>query len=260
MKDEILPVLLTSSVVAHDRGVRLQDPLERQRLAMESVHQWLAISPDTPLVLCDGSGFDFAPLVADFPNAHQIECLSFHNEIAAVQQHGRGYGEGEIVRHAIEHSALIQAAGAFAKCTSKLWVENFAECMQQWNGDLLLKAVFNNAFTPWKPTTLAYIDTRFYAASIGTYRQRFLNAHLAVRAQYGHSLEECFKDVFLKAQLQGCLMAPPPVICGVGGGTGAYYRNTPLRKQKERWKYALAKCNPAFDSWFTSTKRNAARS
>jgi branched-chain amino acid aminotransferase len=68
-----------------------------------------------------------------------------------------------------------------------------------------------------------------------------------------NSLEECFRDKFVQAQFRGCLMSPPPVIFGVGGGTGNYYRNTPLRKQKERWRYKLAKCNPAFRSWFTST-------
>lgn len=246
-----LPVLLTSSVIAHDQGVRLQDPQERQRLAIESVQRWRAMSPDTPLVLCDGSGFDFRPLVETIPNSAPIECLSFQNDVAAVQLHGRGYGEGEIVRHAIEHSALIQSAGYFAKCTSKLWVENFNECLQQWNGDLLLKGVFANAFTPWKSTVLTYIDTRFYVAKLSTYQRLFLHAHHAVRAQHGHSLEECFKDIFLQQQLRECLMSPPPIICGVGGGTGKYYKNTPLRKQKERWKYALVKHNPLFSSWFS---------
>lgn len=245
------PILLTSSVIAHDQGVRLQNPQERQRLAMESVHRWRAISPDTPLVLCDGSGFDFRPLVETLPNSAQIECLNFQNDVAIVQHCGRGYGEGEIVRHAIGHSALIQSAGSFAKCTSKLWVENFDECIQQWNGDLLLKGVFNNAFTPWKTTELAYIDTRFYIASISTYSKQFLHAHHAVHAQRGHSLEECFRDIFVQQQLHGCLMSPPPIICGVGGGTGTYYKNTPLRKQKERWKYALVKCSPSFRSWFS---------
>jgi hypothetical protein len=245
------PVLLTSSVIAHDPGVRLQNPKERERLAMESVRHWLAISPHTPLVLCDGSNFDFRPLVESLPNAHQIECLSFQNDIAAIQQYGRGYGEGEIVRHAIEHSDLIRSAGCFAKCTSKLWVDNFAQCLQQWNGSLLLKGVFKNTFTPWKPTTLAYIDTRFYITSIGMYTQMFLNAHKNIHAEQGQSLEECFKDIFLKENLQACLLFPPPVISGVGGGTGTYYKNSTWRKIKDRVRYSLVKRNPLFTPWFT---------
>lgn len=254
MRNDNPPVLLTSSVIAHDKGVLLQDPQERERLAMESVQRWRTFNPHTPLVLCDGSSFDFRPLVETLPNARQIECLNFQNDIAAVQQHGRGYGEGEIVRHAIEHSALIQSAGCFAKCTSKLWVDNFAECIQQWNGGMLLKGVFDNVFTPWKSTALAYIDTRFYVAEIHTYQRLFQRAHLAVRAEQGHSLEECFKDIFLQAQLQGCLMSPPPIICGVGGGTGTYYKNSHLRKQKERCKYALVKRNPSFSAWFSKNQ------
>jgi hypothetical protein len=245
-----IPILLTSSVVAHDKGVRLQDPAERARLALESIQQWRAIAPHNPLVLCDGSGFDFQPLVTTLPGRGQVECLHFQNNVDLVKQHGRGYGEGEIVRHAIEHSTLIQFAGCFAKSTSKLWVENFNVCMQAWNGRLLMKGVFNHVFSPLKATTLAYIDTRFYAMDVQTYQQNFLHAHEAIRAQDGYGLEESFRDIFLNKQLQGCLMSPPPVVCGVGGGTGAYYRNTPLRQLKEKWRYQLVKRNPLFQLWF----------
>lgn len=245
-----IPILLTSSVVVHDKGVRLQDPTERARLAMESVQQWRAIAPHNPLVLCDGSGFDFLPMVATQLDSGPVECLHFQNNVELVQKLGRGYGEGEIVRHAMEHSTLIQSAGCFAKCTSKLWVENFSACMQPWNGRLLMKGVFDHVFSPRKATALAYIDTRFYAMDAQTYRQHFLLAHEAIRTQEGYGLEESFRDIFLNKQLQGCLMSPPPVICGVGGGTGAYYKNTPLRQLKEKWRYQLVKHNPLFRSWF----------
>lgn len=246
-----IPILLTSSVVAHDKGVRLQDPEVRARLAMESILKWRAIAPMNPLVLCDGSGFDFMPLVSSLPGSDTIECLHFHNDVGLVQLHGRGYGEGEIVRHALEHSKLIQSAGCFAKCTSKLWVENFNECISQWNGDLLLKGVFNNVFTPRKATELAYIDTRFYAAGMDAYRRFFMHAHYGIRLEDGHGLEETFCEIFLKNKFTECLMCPPPIICGVGGGTGVYYKNTPLRILKEKWRYALTKRNPLFKNWFS---------
>ncbi|OYQ40337.1 hypothetical protein CHU94_13660 [Rhodoferax sp. TH121] len=245
-----IPILLTSSVIAHDKGVRLQDPGERERLALESIQAWRRIAPHNPLVLCDGSGFDFQPHVAALPGSGPVECLNFQNDVQRVQQQGRGYGEGEIVRHAIEHSTLIQSAGSFAKCTSKLWVENFRDCMQPWNGRLLIKGVFDHVFSPHRKTTLAYIDTRFYAMDVQTYRLHFLHAHETIRVQDGYGLEESFRDIFLKERLQGCLMSPPPVICGVGGGTGAYYKNTPLRQFKERCRYRLVRGNPLFERWF----------
>ncbi|ARV17459.1 hypothetical protein AEP_00499 [Curvibacter sp. AEP1-3] len=245
-----IPILLTSSVVAHDKEVRLQDPTERARLAMESVQQWRAIAPHNPLVLCDGSGFDFQPMVAKLVSNGPVECLHFQNNVELVQKHGRGFGEGEIVRHAVEHSTLIKSAGCFAKCTSKLWVENFSTCMQSWNGLLLMKGVFDHVFTPRKTTTLAYIDTRFYAMDVRTYQQHFQQAHELIRVQEGYGLEESFRDIFLSKQLKHCLMSPPPVISGVGGGTGAYYKNTKLRQLKEKWRYQLVKCNPLFRNWF----------
>lgn len=245
-----IPILLTSSVVVYDKGVRLQDPTERARLAIESVQKWRGIAPNNPLVLCDGSGFDFQPMLATLPDSGPVECLHFHNNVDLVQQYGRGYGEGEIVRHAIEHSKLIQSAGSFAKCTSKLWVENFSACMQPWNGQLLLKGVFNHVFSPFKATTLAYIDTRFYAMDVQTYLRHFLLAHEDIRTLEGYGLEECFREVFLSDQLRCCLMSPPPVICGVGGGTGEYYRNTPLRQFKEKWRYQLVKRSSLFSGWF----------
>jgi hypothetical protein len=245
-----IPILLTSSVVAHDKGVRLQDPTERARLALESIQQWRAIAPNNPMVLCDGSDFDFQPMVATLPGSGPVECLHFQNRVELVKQHGRGYGEGEIVRHALEHSSLIRSAGCFAKCTSKLWVENFGTCMQPWNGRLLMKGVFEHVFSPRMATTLAYIDTRFYAMDVQTYRLYFLHAHETIRIQEGYGLEESFRDIFLNNQLQSCLMSQPPVICGVGGGTGAYYRNSPLRQLKEKWRYRLVKRNPLFQSWF----------
>jgi hypothetical protein len=245
-----IPILLSSSVVAYDKGVRLQDPADRTRLALESIHWWRSIAPNNPLVLCDGSDFNFQPLLGALPGIGPVETLHFQNNVNLIDQHGRGYGEGEIVRYAIEHSTLIQSAGCFAKCTSKLWVQNFTTCMRQWNGNILMKAVFDDVFSISKPATLAYIDTRFYAMRVEEYQQYFLHAHQSIRVGDGHGLEECFRDIFLKNKLKNCLMSPPPVIAGVGGGTGVYYENGLLRRLKEKWRYQRVRRNPLFRSWF----------
>lgn len=248
-----IPVLLTSSVVAHDTSVRLRDTDERVRLALESVTEWLKMEPAQPLVLCDGSGFDFTEAVQrHFPGA-RIECLHFQNDQEMIRRFSRGYGEGEIVRHAVQHSRLIAEAGCFAKCTSKLWVANFRRCAEEWSGRFVGKGVFMNVFTPLRKTEFAYIDTRFYIASVGSYQQHFEEAHKRVGMREGSafSLEDSFHEIALEQGLKGILLRRSPVICGVGGGTGVYYRNTPLRRIKEDLRLQLARLHPRFRSLFT---------
>lgn len=248
-----IPVLLTSSVVAHDMSVRLKDTDERARLALESVAEWLKMEPTQSLVLCDGSGFDFSDAVQQqFPGA-RIECLHFENDQEMIHRFSRGYGEGEIVRYAVRHSRFIAEAGCFAKCTSKLWVENFCQCAGEWNGRFVGKGILMNAFTPLRKTEFAYIDTRFYIASVGFYRQHFEEAHkrIGMRAGKAFSLEDSFHEIALEQKLQGILLRRSPVICGVGGGTGVYYRNTPLRRLKEDLRLQLARLHPQFRSLFT---------
>lgn len=251
MQTNAIPILLTSSVIPHDTGVALTDSQERTRLALESVKEWLKIEPTLRIVLCDGSGFDFSSLIAkNFPLA-SIECLHFDNNASLVKQYGRGYGEGEIVRHALVNSKSISEAGCFVKCTSKLWVENYLECLEHWNGNLLFKGVFLNAFSLFKPTEFAYIDTRFYIANCDSYRQFFESAHAQINKDLGHGLEECFRDVILKNKIEKILFRIPPVICGVGGGTGTYYKNTSIRKLKEKLRLKIVSAQRKFRHLFS---------
>lgn len=247
-----IPVLLTSSVVAHDINVRLKDTSERLRLALESVTKWLQMDPTQPLVLCDGSGFDFAEHVSRLYPSARIECLHFENDRENIHRYGRGYGEGEIVRYALAHSKLIAAANCFAKCTSKLWVENYRKCAEAWNGRFLCHGVFLNSFSPFKKTRFAYIDTRFYIASVPFYRQYFENAHhrIGIRNEALFSLEDCFHEIAMENRMRGILMPNSPVICGVGGGIGHYYRTPPIRRLKDDLRLGLAAMNPAFRELF----------
>lgn len=245
-----VPILLTSSVIAHDTGVAMTDPAERIDKTLESIAHWLAMDARSEIVICDGSDFDFSTLIATrFPGT-AIECLHFMNDIELVRARGRGYGEGEIVRYAINHSKRIASAGCFAKCTAKLWIENYSKCLALWNGRMQFKGVFANVFSPTRPTAFSYVDTRFYLVSIDAYRQYFENAHQAINAQQGHSLEECFRDQLLGHRLQKVLFRKVPVICGAGGGTGAYYKNRIHRRLKEWLRLWLARLHPRFCALF----------
>jgi hypothetical protein len=247
-----IPVLLTSSVVVHDTGVALTDTNARVQFALESIAQWLRIDPEISIVVCDGSNFDFSRLVQEQFSSANIECLCFENNQMEVSRLGRGFGEGEIVKFSITNSKLIAAAGCFTKCSSKLWVSNYRQCMRDWNGQFLCQGIFRNVFSLFKRTTLSYIDTRFYVASCQYYRDHFQSAHCQVSKATGYSLEDSFLQQVCQRTLHQIFFNTTPVICGVGGGTGAYYKTSAVRMFKDKVRLRLVRLNKHFRPMFSN--------
>lgn len=249
MKFNLPPILLTSCVIVSDHSVSLKDENSRIRLTIESIEKWLGISSDLRLVICDGSNFDFSRIVLEkFPEAN-IECLFFENNKELVGLHGKGYGEGEIVKYALLNSVYLKESDFFAKCTAKLWVENFFECLKCWNGTFLCKGYFANVFS-FKKTVFEYVDTRFYLVNRSFYLENLESTYLNVGGAQGLSLEHCFRDVILKKNYKKIMFDVPPVICGVGGGTGTYYKNNLKRRIKEVVRLWLVKNSRPFNFLF----------
>ncbi len=243
------PILLTSSVVAMDSTVLLKDQELRIFHTIESIQKWEKIAPNAQFVICDGSGFDFSDLLKSHFPYLDIECLFFMNDSQKVHDYGKGYGEGEIIRYALEHSVYLHQSAWFAKCTAKLWVDNFLECVSEWNGQFLCKAFFSHVFS-LKKTQLEYIDTRFYLINKRIYEKLFSSVHFELSGQVGASIEENFLEVVLKKHLKGVLFKTPPIISGVGGGSGKYYNTSMLRRLKETLRSRIVSMNQNFKDLF----------
>jgi len=244
------PILITSSITPQDTSVKLSDPQERLFHAIESIENWIRVAPGAPLVLCDGSNFDFRPIVSErFPGA-SIECLFFQNDYSKTRAYGRGYGEGEIIKFALMHSAYLRDSDAFSKCSSKLWVENYAECINHWPGSCLFSGVFKNAFSLSKRIEMVQVDTRFYIVDSDFYMKNFIDAHWQIGLSPGFGLEDSFFQRLQTTHQHPYLFPVSPVIRGVGGGTGQYYKDTWLRVQKEKMKLAIVRKNRVFSKLF----------
>ena len=245
-----IPILITSSITPHDTGVKLVDPQMRLYHAIEAIEHWIRVAPKAKFVLCDGSNFDFRPIMNErFPKT-EIECLYFQNEQEKIAQYGRGYGEGEIIQFALNQSKHLGQANAFAKCSSKLWVANFTECLKEWQGDSLFSGVFRNTFSPTKPIEMIQIDTRFYVVKKSFYIENLCDAHHKIGVTEGFGLEDSFHLILLAEKQEKYLFSVPPVIKGVGGGTGKYYKSTRLRILKERLRTAKIKQSLEFRNLF----------
>ncbi len=249
MKPHIPPILLTSSVIAMDHSVTLKDPQQRINYTLESIEKWLNLGQDIRLVVCDGSGYDFSRIVNERFPERPIECLFFENDKQLVARHLRGYGEGEIVKFALLNSVFLRDADWFAKCTAKLWVDNFLSCVEEWNGSFLCKAYFSNVYS-FRKTRFEYIDTRFYLVKKQVYLKYFLESHLDVGGSNGTTIEDNFKEVVVRNRLTNFLFNSPPVIRGMGGGSGKYYRNNFIRRLKESLRSRIVQSNPSFRDMF----------
>lgn len=231
------PILLTSSIIAMDQSGVLNAPEDRLFHVLESIGKWLEISPKSKLVICDGSNYDFKPLLKKhFPNV-AIESLFFLNDVEMIKLRGKGYGEGEIIKHALAHSTTLQNSTEFVKCTAKLWVLNYPKCLREWNGQFLGKASFQHVLSLVKKTKLHYFDTRFYITNTNFYEKHFINAHQQIGANTGLDIEAKFLKIIHEKNLYPILLHTAPIIAGVSGGSGSYYRTHFIRRQKEKLRH-----------------------
>jgi hypothetical protein len=232
-KMKLPPLLLTSAVIVGDeQSVKLIDPEKRVKHTIESIEKWLTIAPALDIVICDGSGYDYTmSLGKRFPKK-RIETLSFSIKGDLIKKYGKGYGEGEIIRYAIRTSKILSNSPYFAKCTAKLWVNNFNLCVKQWNGDLLCYGKFQNVFSI-RETVFKEIDTRFYIASVKFYTEHLLNLHLGITEKSPDGIEVMFKNFIETSGAKNILFSLPPLIGGMGGGSGVYYNTSMLKYYKE---------------------------
>jgi hypothetical protein len=224
MPNKLPPLLVTSCVYVSAPFVGLSNAESRIELTLAAIERWLQTEKSLKIVICDGSGYDFARDVFErFPEA-AIECVAFKNNTDLVADYGKGFGEGEIVEYALEHSRHLSQSEHFAKCTSKLWVTNFTAILKTWNDVFQCDVGFDNVTSIVSIRPLE-VDTRFYIVRKDFYIDTFKDAHKSVRDREGYYLEHSFRDAMLNRRLQFSryLFPVPALIEGVSGSSGASF-------------------------------------
>jgi len=219
-----IPILITSAINVSASQTLVNDPNTRLELTIQSIKKWLLLSSANQFVICDGSGFDLNPhiniLKIENPSI-KFEVIHFINDISGVIAKGKGYGEGEIINYALKHSHILKNASVFAKCTGKLWVENFDNCIKSFNGVSAFD--FKGKFTPNR------VDTRFYLVNKNFYFLNLAKAHQNVDDENNFYLEHAFKEKLNSVKLSDYVMYPTPRISGISGSTGIQYKQNKFK-------------------------------
>lgn len=209
------PILLTSAIHVSAPLTALTDTALRLEAHLASLRAWSRTPGVREIVICDGSGFDLDPHVDPIRRENPevaIEALSFQNDRDMVARRGKGYGEGEIVAHALQESRLLRGRPAFGKCTGKLWLENFGACLRGWNGQA--------GFNLWGRTRIDSIDTRFYLVARSFFDSHLRDRYREVDDPAGHYLEHSYRDGLSGLSPRSYVMWPAPRLQGLSGSSG----------------------------------------
>jgi hypothetical protein len=196
-----LVLVITSAIHVNAPFTQLIDSILRESLLIDSIVEWTNEFPNLSIVICDGSGFDFKtnPRFLALAKNNHIEFLTFTNNIHLVKERGKGFGEGEIIKYAIENSQLIRNADYIAKITGRLFVKNASYYLKNhkkqdfWcHLNFRYKALFF-------PISCNSIDTRFYIIKKNIYLKYFYNTYTHVNDEGLIYLENVFYEAFFTA-------------------------------------------------------------
>jgi hypothetical protein len=122
-------LLITSCIIPEktQEFLALRDPMVRLRQTVAALLSWLETGVDR-IVLCDSStspiDLSFLGRLAEAKGKY-FEFIWFPGDVARTLRYGKGFGEQEIVKHALENSRLIRESSSFYKVTGRIFVSNF---------------------------------------------------------------------------------------------------------------------------------------
>lgn len=203
----------TPYVIIRDTEERLNDYIRTIRWAVEE-------TSFTNIIFGDNSNYDLesVPELSELRRKcvdykKRLEYYSFEGNTQAVQQYGKGYGEGEILSYLYDHSELMRKYPYYYKITGRLTIENIIKV------NLSEKA--ENVFI--FDVGLGSVDTRFYKLKMSDYRNFFKNAYLKVNDSENRCLEYIYYDVLSANKLGFKRFSRSLEFRGKSGSSGTEY-------------------------------------
>lgn len=228
MKDIVLLITGCINPIPNQPYLVLTDPTVRYNQYIQSIQFYLEESSFSKIVFCDNSNTHYCVesqlREMAVERGKLFEWISFQGDNTKIETQGKGYGEGELIDYALQHSELLQNCKVFAKVTGRLIIRNVNTilagiCQKKNKGNYFNRDIY-------RPYGL---DTRFFFVN-----KTFYISHL--KDQY-HSVsiekQNCaIEDLFFRAIQKRDYKSLPfyPRFEGTSGGNGRDYG------QESKWK------------------------
>lgn len=132
--------LLLTATVAPSKDVpylTITDAYERLGDYICSMYCYIKQTKIKKIVFCDNSGFkfDYSEIVKIAKKHGKTLEIILYSDNGNASILGKGYGEGKIIKYAIENSTLLQNTPAFYKCTGRLFFSDFDLIVERHKND-----------------------------------------------------------------------------------------------------------------------------
>lgn len=224
-------VLLTATIKPNKNipFLTLRDPIIRLNQYMESVNFWLYQKEVKNIVFCDNSNycFDTKKLIKEANKlGKNIEFLFFQGSQNMVY-YGKGYGEGEILKYALEKSKILSEVDTFYKVTGRLKVENFSKISHLHSKDKnVFRMIRTNLYKIIGVKRFLRIDTRFFKVDKNFFAKYLLNAYLNVNDHEKYYLENVYYIILINHKEKIKNFKIYPIIRGSSATTGKEYNES----------------------------------
>lgn len=198
----------------------LRDEEERLRQYEESIRFFLNTKTFSKIIFCENSNYGAEKLSYLTKEAKEqntlLEILSFQGDSGKTRLHGKGYGEGEIMKYIFENSRLLAQEDTFVKVTGRLKVDNIGKIVSKIKAGQCYFNIPNR-------THREMYDTKIYVMTTEMFRSLFLDAYDKVMDSKGIYLERVYTALIGEHGIKVKNFPRFPRVTGVSASTGADY-------------------------------------
>lgn len=234
-----MPILLISGAidirkynVPFTRIVNLEERLAQYIHSIQfAIDNYSSI---TKIIFCENTNYDYDfTLLTEraLSKGKHFEYLTFQGDYDQIQKLGKGYGEGEIIKYALDFSRLLRTESSFYKLTGRIVVKNMDEVVK--TTTYISAFIFKQKDITNKP--FDYIETYFYKAETEFYIEYLLNSYKYCNDFYTQYLEHVFYKSLCSLPLR-CFKIQP-ILSGKLGTSGELYDQSSTKVLIERLYY-----------------------
>jgi hypothetical protein len=217
------PILITTAAKPPKEipFLRMTNVATRAVAAKAAIFFWM-VQGAKQIVIADATGTtllnpDDLSMVREM--GVQVEQVSYLQDNALVTQRGKGYGEGQLIKYALDHSSILREQESFFKCTGKVFCRNFPTILE-----IVKRRNLSSIFWRFLDDRIdhpPHADGRFFYVS-----RRFAEAVLIPAYLNANDSENLPAEHFIFLALSNTLTsarAPRPLLSGFAGGSGQQY-------------------------------------